>query len=348
MGVQLGDLVKARKIAIEDLASRRIAFDGHNILYQFLAIIRGRRGEPLKDREGRVTSHLSGLIYRNANLIEAGIRVAYVFDGKPHKLKARTVEKRRETRRQAQISYKRAIQEGKPEEARVYGQRAVTATTSIVEDAKRLLTLMGVPWVQAPGEGEAQAAHMARKGDVWASASQDFDSLLFGASRLVRNLTITGRRKLPRKNLYIKIEPELIDLDGSLRQLEVTREQLIDIGIIIGTDYNPKVMKGIGPKTALKLVKEHGSLDATRQYIEKAELPLAIEEIRELFLKPDVTDSYGLEWRPPEVEGIVEFLCEERDFDEGRVTKAIGKIQRGYTRGRELTTLERWFKPGPK
>ena len=346
MGVQLGDLVSARKIAIEDLAGRRIAFDGHNILYQFLAIIRGRRGEPLRDREGRVTSHLSGLIYRNANLIEAGIRIAYVFDGKPHELKAKTVEKRRETRRQAQISYERAIQEGKPEEARVYGQRAVTATTSIVDDAKRLLTLMGVPWVQAPGEGEAQSAHMARKGDVWAAASQDFDSILFGASRLVRNLTITGRRKLPRKSLYIKIEPELIDLDGVLRQLEVTREQLIDVGILVGTDYNPKVMKGIGPKTALKLVKEHGSLDAARQHIEKAEFPFPVKDIRELFLRPDVTDGYNLEWRPPDVEGIVEFLCEEHDFDEGRVAKAVGKIQRGYERGRERTTLERWFKPG--
>jgi len=345
LGVQLGDLVEAKKIAIEDLAGRRIAFDGHNILYQFLAIIRGRRGEPLRDKEGDVTSHLSGLINRNANLIEAGIKIAYVFDGKPHKLKAKTVEKRRKTRRQAQISYERAIDEGKPEEARLYGQRAVVTTTTIVDDAKRLLTLMGVPWVQAPGEGEAQSAHMARKGDVWASASQDFDSLLFGASRLVRNLTITGRRKLPRKNLYIKIEPELLDLDSILRQLEVTREQLIDVGILIGTDYNPKVMKGIGPKTALKLVKEHGSLDAARKYIEKAEFTTSIEEIRELFVKPDVTDTYKLEWRPPDVEGIVEFLCEEHDFDEGRVTKAIGKIQRGYESGRERTTLERWFKP---
>lgn len=345
MGVQLGDLVEARRIAIEDLAGKRIAFDGHNILYQFLAIIRGRRGEPLRDREGRVTSHLSGLIYRNANLIEAGINIAYVFDGKPHKLKARTVMERKETRRQAKISYEKAIEEGKPEEAKLYGQRAVVATTTIVEDAKRLLKLMGVPWVQAPGEGEAQSAHMARKGDVWASASQDFDSLLFGASRLVRNLTITGRRKLPRKNLYIRIEPELIDFDRALRQMEVTREQLIDVGILIGTDYNPKIMRGIGPKTALKLVKEHGSLDNALKYIEKAEFTPPIEVIRDLFMKPDVTDAYRLEWRHPEAEGIVEFLCEEHDFDQGRVTKAIGKIQRGYERGLERTTLERWFKP---
>ncbi|RLI10208.1 flap endonuclease-1 [Candidatus Bathyarchaeota archaeon] len=345
MGVQLGGLVEAKKVAIEDLAGRRIAFDGHNILYQFLAIIRGRGGEPLRDREGRVTSHLSGLIYRNSNLIEAGIRVAYVFDGKPHEFKARVIEQRREARREARVKYERALREGRPKEARLYGQRAVTATTDIVDDAKRLLTLMGVPWVQAPGEGEAQSAHMAQKGDVWAAASQDFDSLLFGAPRLVRNLSITGRRKLPRKNLYIKIEPEIIGLDTLLRQLGITREQLIDIGILVGTDYNPKGVKGVGPKTALKLVREHGSLEAALPHIRNAEFPFPVEEIRELFLNPRTTDDYRLEWTPPDADGIVEFLCEEHDFDRGRVMKAVEKIKRGYERGRERTTLERWFSP---
>ena len=343
MGVQLGGIVEAGKVAIGDLASRSIAFDGHNILYQFLAIIRGRRGEPLRDREGRVTSHLSGLIYRNSNLIEAGIQVAYVFDGEPHEFKAEIIERRRGTRREAQKKYERAVREGRPEEARMYGQRAVTASSSIVEDAKRLLTLMGVPWVQAPGEGEAQSAYMARKGDVWAAASQDFDSLLYGAPRLVRNLSITGRRKLPRKKIYIKIEPELIELKAFLRDLKITREQLIDIGILVGTDYNPQGVKGVGPKTALRLMKEHGSLEAALPHIKNAGFPYPVEEIRELFLKPRITDDYGLEWRPPDAEGIIEFLCEVHNFDRGRVKKAVEKIEKGYVRGRERTTLERWF-----
>jgi len=167
VGVKLGDLVKPRKLAIDDLAGRAVAFDGNNILYQFLSIIRGGSGEPLRDREGRVTSHLSGLIYRNSNLMEAGVRIVYVFDGRPHRFKSTVINQRRETRRKASRQYEKAVKEGDAEKARLYGQQAVLATTDIVEDAKTLLTHMGVPWVQAPGEGEAQTAYMAAKGDVW-------------------------------------------------------------------------------------------------------------------------------------------------------------------------------------
>lgn len=346
MGVQLGGLVEAKKFAIEDLAGRRVVFDGHNILYQFLAIIRSRQGDPLRDREGRVTSHLSGLIYRNSNLMEAGIRVAYVFDGKPHEFKNEVITERKEVRRKARVSYEVALREGKPEEARRYAQRAVTVKTDIVYDAKRLLTLMGVPWVQAPGEGEAQSAFMAGKGDVWGAASQDFDSLLFGAPRLLRNLSITGRRKLPRKNVYIRIEPEMIELPRFLTELGVTREQLIDMGILIGTDYNPKGVKGIGPKTALKLLRKYGSLEEVIPHVKNAEFPHPVDEIKELFMNPDVTDDYTLEWEAPDTAGVLEFLCGERDFDRGRVHKALKKIEKGFKRGKERVTLERWFQPG--
>lgn len=343
MGVQLGEIVEAEKVSIGGLAGRSIAFDGHNILYQFLAIIRGRGGEPLRDGGGRVTSHLSGLIYRNSSLLEAGIRIAYVFDGVPHEFKAEILERRREARLEAKVKYERAIREGRPEEARLYGQRAVTTSSQLVDDAKRLLTLMGVPWVQAPGEGEAQSAYMARIGDVWASASQDLDSLLYGAPRLVRNLSITGRRKLPRKNVYIRIEPELIELEHLLVDLQVSREQLIDIGILVGTDYNPEGVKGVGPKTAHRLVKEHSSLEAALPHVKDANFPYPVNEIRELFLNPRVTSDYELEWRPPDVDGVIEFLCEEHDFDRARVKKAMEKVNKGYGRGRAWTTLERWF-----
>lgn len=275
--------------------------------------------------------------------MEAGIRVAYTFDGKPHEFKSKVIQGRRESRLKAQKEYKRALQDGRFEDARRYGQQAVTTTTNIIEDAKRLLTPMGIPWVQAPGEGEAQSAYIAAKGDVWAAASQDFDSLLYGAPRLLRNLSIRGKRKLPRKNLYIKIKPELIELNALLKQLKITQEQLIDVGVLVGTDYNPEGVKGIGPKTALKLVNKHGSIEAAIPHIRKAEFPFPIADIKGLFLKPSVTDRYRLEWKPPNPDAIVEFLCEEHDFDRVRVMKAFEKINIGYKKWRERTTLERWF-----
>jgi flap endonuclease-1 len=343
VGVKLGDLVEARKIAIDDLTGRAVAFDGNNILYQFLSIIRGRSGEPLRDQHGRVTSHLSGLIYRNSNLMEAGVKIVYVFDGRPHRFKRTVIKQRQETRKRAVKRYEKAVKEGDAEKARRYGQQAVLATTDIIEDAKTLLTHMGIPWVQAPGEGEAQTAYMAAKGDVWGAASQDFDSLLYGAPRHIRNLSITGRRKLPRKNVYIKIEPELLELDKIMRDLEISRDQLIDIGILVGTDYNPKGIRGVGPKTALKLVKEHGTLEGVIPHIKDAEFPHPVEEIRELFKNPRTTDDYDLEWSKPDTAAIIGFLCGEHSFSQSRVMNAVEKMNRGYARTSQKTTLDRFF-----
>jgi len=343
LGVKLGDLVEPRNIAIDELAGRAVAFDGNNILYQFLSIIRGRGGEPLKDHHGRITSHLSGLLYRNSNLMEAGVKIVYVFDGHPHRFKSTVIRQRRETRREATKKYEKAVREGDAEKARRYGQQAVLATTDIVEDAKTLLTHMGVPWVQAPGEGEAQTAYMAAKGDAWGAASQDFDSLLYGAPRLIRNLSITGRRKLPRKNVYIKIEPELLELEKVTRSLELSRDQLIDVGILVGTDYNPDGIKGVGPKTALKLIKEHGTLEDALPHIKNPEFPHPIEEIRELFKHPRTTDDYTLEWSKPDTAAIIGFLCGEHSFSQSRVMNAVDKMNKGYAKTGRSTTLDLFF-----
>ncbi len=343
MGVKLGDIVDARRISISDLAGEIVAFDGNNILYQFLSIIRGRDGQPLKDRQGRVTSHLSGLMYRNSNLMEAGIKIVYVFDGRPHMFKSTVLERRRKTRQKAKKAYEKAVEEGDTQKARRYGQQAVVATTDIIGDAKNLLTLMGLPWVQAPGEGEAQTAYMALKEDVYAAASQDFDSLLYGAPRHVRNLSITGRRKLPRKNVYIKIEPEMLELEKIKRNLGLTQSQLIDLGILVGTDYNPDGIKGIGPKTALKLINKHGSLEEALPHIKNAEFPHPVEEIKDLFVNPRTTDDYKLEWNKPDVAGLIGFLSGEHNFSQQRVMGAIEKMKAGMTSRAKKTTLDRFF-----
>ncbi len=341
MGVQLGDIVLKQKIGLEQLRGQIIAIDAMNSLYQFLSIIRQRDGELLKDSKGGITSHLSGLFYRTANLIEAGIKPVYVFDGEPPKLKLRTVEQRRAVRKEAAEEWAAALKEGRVKEAKKFAQRAGRVNERMISQAQTLLGHMGLPWVQAPGEGEAQAAHLVQQRDAWAAASQDFDSLLFGASMLVRNLAITGRRKLPGKDVYIEVFPEAIELQALLRELGITQEQLVDIGILMGTDFNAGI-KGIGPKKALELVKEHGSIKqiAKTEFSEKFEVdPL---EVREIFLKPNITGKYKLEWGDPDPEGIKEFLCTEHDFSESRVQTGIDRLLKEQ-REREQVSLEKWL-----
>jgi flap endonuclease-1 len=343
LGVNLRVLVPKTKVDFKSLSGKSVAIDAYNTLYQFLAIIRQPDGTPLKDRSGRITSHLSGLLYRTANLVEMGIKVAYVFDGVPPALKEVEIKRRAKVKAEALVKYERALKEGKMEEARSYAQMTSRLKDYMADDSKRLLTELGVPWIQAPSEGEAQAAYLTRKRATDYCGSQDYDSLLFGATSLVRNVTISGRRKIPRKNVYVEVVPEVIKLDQVLKELDVTREQLIDVAMLVGTDFNPDGVKGIGPKTALKLIKKHGSVEDALTELEGAEFPAEPKRIRDIFLNPDVTDNYKLEWKAPDIEGVVEFLCRERDFSEDRVRKALDKMTAGIKEAKSKTTLESWF-----
>ena len=272
-----------------------------------------------------------------------GIKVVYVFDGAPPTLKEVEIKRRARVKEEALVKYEKALQEGKVEEARMYAQATSRLKDYMADDAKRLLKLLGIPWIQAPSEGEAQAAHLAKKGDTDFCASQDYDSLLFGAPQLIRNLTISGRRKLPRKNVYIEVVPEIVELGKVLSELGITHEQLVDVGILVGTDFNPEGVKGVGPKTALHLIKEHGTIEKALPVLKNAEFPVEPQRIRDIFLHPKVTDNYPLVWREPDVDGVVEFMCGERDFDVERVRKALEKIGVGIKKTKGATTLEQWF-----
>src|SRR5437867_7140163 len=267
------------------------------------------------DRTGRVTSHLSGLLYRTTNLAERGIRLVYVFDGVPPALKEVEIKRRRAVKEEAIVKYESAVSRGQVEEAKKYAQATASLKDLMVEDSIQLLDYLGVPYVHAPSEGEAQAAYMASKGDVWSAVSQDFDSLLFGANRLVRNLAITGKRKLPMRDAFVQVDPETVSLQEALQQLGLNRDQLVDLGILIGTDFNPDGFKGIGPKTALKMIREHGSIENIATSNAQFHIPEHLGRIRQIFLKPEVTSNYTLRWREPDVEGLVGFLCGERDFN---------------------------------
>jgi flap endonuclease-1 len=344
MGVDLRDLIPRTPISFEALSGKVIAIDAYNALYQFLSIIRQPDGTPLRDRTGRITSHLSGLLYRTVNFLEIGMKPVYIFDGRPPEIKEMEVLRRRRVKEEAVKKYEEALQRGDLRAARTYAQQTAHLTDEMANEAKRLLEALGVPWVQAPSEGEAQAAYMTIKGDAYAAASQDYDSLLFGAKRLVRNLTISGKRKLPRKDEYVEIEPELIELDKVLQELQITREQLVDIAILIGTDYNPDGVKGVGPKTALKLIKTYGSLEKALKALPETEFPIDPSEVRKMFLEPKVTDNYKLEWRKPDVDAVLRFLCDERDFSRERVTNALSRVLKAHQQYAKQVSLDLFIK----
>jgi flap endonuclease-1 len=328
MGVALTPLIVKDTPALESLAGRRLAVDGNGELYQFLALIRQRDGTPLQMADGRITSHLVGLFYRTTRLIaEYGLELVFVFDGQPPALKLAEITRRREIR--ARYEREAAASRAAGDAARAYSKSTMTSrlTREMVADAKQLLEALGVPVIQAPGEAEAQAAHIAARGDVWAAASKDYDTLLFGTPRLLRFLTLTGREFLPSKGAFRPITPELIDAAALLQHHQITRDQLIDLAILIGTDFNDGI-KGIGPAKALKLLRTHGSLDQMPDDI-RSQVP-TYEAIREIYRTPDVTSDYTISFREPNDDQVVEFLT-SREFSRDRVVAALDRMKRKST-----------------
>lgn len=341
MGLDLKPLVKSSPIIISELSGKVIAIDAYNTIYQFLATIRGITGELLTNNNGEVTSHLSGLFYRNVNLLAEDIKLIYIFDGKPSPLKSKEIDRRRQVKQDALNKYQEAITAGRFEDARKYGQATSVLTDKMVEESKMILTLLGIPYIQAPSEGEAAAAQLTQSNIAFACASQDYDSLLFGAKRLIRNLAISGKRKVPNRNVYVDIEPEIIEQQQLLNETGLNLEQLVDIGILIGTDFNPGGIPGIGPKTALKLVREHNKLEK----IEKIEASLAnipYKEIREVFLKQEAPKINGIEFNEINYDALVNFLCTEKNFSVARVNTSLDKVKKSITNRNQ--SLEKWFK----
>ena len=333
MGVVLTPIITKDTTSLESLRGRTLAVDGNGELYQFLALIRLRDGTPLQDSQGRTTSHLSGLFYRTTRLIaEHALKLVFVFDGAPPVRKAREIAKRRAIKQRYVEERERALARGDLAEA--YSKSTMTSrlTRDMVGEARELLRLMGVPTVQAPSEGEAQAAHMAASSpEIWAAASKDYDSLLFGAPTLVRFLSISGKEFLPSKGTFKPIIPETIDLAALLEGWGITREGLIDLAILVGTDFNEGI-KGIGPKKALALVQKHGGIEQMPEEIQGALGDLdVIDEVRGIFLNPDVTSDYDLRHNEPDLDGVVRFLCDEREFARDRVNAALERAFREPT-----------------
>ena len=340
MGLNLKELVVREKTTLESFSSKIIAVDAYNAIYQFLASIRGPDGLQLSDSEGRITSHLSGLLYRNINFLSLGIKPVYVFDGKPPSLKTAEIERRKQIKKDATVKYEKAIAEGNMEDARKFAQQTTSMKDGMVKESKQILSYFGIPYIDAPSEGEATAAHLTNTGQAYASASQDFDSILCGAKRLIRNFTNSGRRKIPNRNTYVEIEPEIIETQKTLDSLGITREQLVDVGILIGTDFNPNGFDRIGPKTALKMIKQHLRLEDIPQIQEQLQ-EIDYEQIRKIFLKPVVADVDEIVFGNVDYEGMTNYLVKERSFSEDRIQSSLNRLKKALEK--KSHNLDQWF-----
>ena len=342
MGLNLKPLISSKPITIPDLNDKMVAVDAFNVIYQFLATIRGPTGEPLTNEQGQPTSHLSGLFYRNISLLSEGIKLVYIFDGPPNELKIREIERRKQIKIETTEKYNLALMEGRLDDAKKYSQGTSVLTFELVKESKNILSLMGIPIIDAKADGEATAAHLSRKNIVHACISQDYDSILFGARKLVRNLTISGKRKVPNKNMYIDVEPELIEYEEVLEKNNLSQNQLIDLGILIGTDFNINGFKGIGPKTALKLIQKFKKLENIDK-IKKELEEIPYNEIREIFLNPNITniEETDIQYKNLDKEKIIKFLCDGKNFSYERVNSSIEKLNKAIYK--KSQSLDKWF-----
>ena len=326
MGLQIGDIISKKQIEFSDLKGKVIAVDAFNAIYQFLTTIRQPDGTPLKDSNGNVTSHLSGLFYRNIKLLLEGIKLIYVFDGEAPELKGATKDKRMEARKIAKEKYEKAVEEEDIEAMGKYSRSEVHLDEQKIKESKELLSAMGIAIVQAPSEGEAQASYIALNDKAYAVASQDYDCLMFKTPLLIQNLSMSRKRKT--FSGYKEVFPQVISLKEVLEELEINQEQLICLGILSGTDYNPGGVKGLGPKKSLKLVKEQVTREKIFQAVEdheKLELNFDWKPIYNEIENPNVDKDFKIEFPEVDKDKIKEILT-NYEFSEARIDKQLEKF----------------------
>ncbi|MEM3425180.1 MAG: flap endonuclease-1 [Thermoproteota archaeon] len=341
MGVNLTPIIFRKPMRLENFRGKSFAVDANQMLYQFLALIRKPDGTFFTDAKGNVTSHLIGFAFRVTRLLcDYGMSFIFVFDGKPIPLKLRELDERKHRREKALAEWRQAVREGRLAEAFSKAVSSTSLTNAMIRDTKTLLSAMGLPFVEAPSDAEAQAAFMVQNGDAYAVASRDYDTLLYGSPRLVRNLAIRSTEFLPSKGYSKVLSPELIEAEKVLSKLGVTREQLVDIAILVGTDFNEGV-RGVGPKRALQLVKKYGRIEEIPRNIIPS-IPENYAEVRRVFMAPDVRKDYSVKYAGLDEERLVEFLHFEKGFSKDRVSKLVERMRSFYRSVGKDITLREW------
>lgn len=330
---------------IKNQFGRKVAIDASMSLYSFLVAVRSD-GQQLMNETGETTSHLMGLFYRTLRIVDNGIKPLYVFDGAPPKLKSGELAKRFARKSEAQENHDEAKETGTAEDVEKFSRRTVKVTRQHNEEARELLKLMGIPYIIAPTEAEAQCAVLARGGKVFAAASEDMDTLTFNSPVLLRKLTFSEQRKEPIQEVH---------LDKVLEGLEMDLNQFIDFCILLGCDYLDPI-KGVGPKMALNLIRDHKNLEAVVKHLEsKTKLTIPEDwpfaDARVLFLEPDVRSADDPEcdfkWEAPDVEGLVKYLVEGKGFSEDRVRSGAARLSKNM-KSSQQSRLEGFFKPKEK
>lgn len=322
-----------KEFQLKNLFGRKVAIDASMCLYQFLIAVRQSDGQQLTNEDGETTSHLLGLFYRTIRLVENNIKPAFVFDGKPPVLKGGELEKRLLKREAAQKQVDEIKDTGSVADVMKFEKRLVRVSREQNDEAKQLLELMGIPFVNAPCEAEAQCAELAVGGKVFAAASEDMDTLCYEPPFLLRHLTFSEARKMPI---------DQIEYSQAIEGLGLTKDEFIDMCILLGCDYC-ETIKGVGPVTAMKLIKEHGSLEKIIEWIEsnpgksKYKVPenWPYDEARQLFKSPEVTKAseITLKWKEPDVDGLIEYMVKQKGFSEDRIRSGAEKLKKGLKTG---------------
>ncbi|KAJ5624623.1 hypothetical protein N7510_000932 [Penicillium lagena] len=336
------DAIKAGEI--KNHFGRKVAIDASMSIYSFLIAVRSE-GQQLMSETGETTSHLMGLFYRTLRMVDNGIKPLYVFDGAPPKLKSGELAKRGARKAEASEAHEEAKETGTAEDVEKFSRRTVRVTREHNEECRKLLKLMGIPYIIAPTEAEAQCAVLARAGKVYAAASEDMDTLCFESPILLRHLTFSEQRKEPILEIH---------LSRALEGLNMDRNQFIDLCILLGCDYLEPIPK-VGPQTALNLIREHKTLekvvehmqnDPKKKYVIPEDWPY--QDARELFLTPDVRSADDPEcdfkWEAPDIEGLVGFLVTDKGFNEDRVRNGAARLQK-HLKTAQQSRLEGFFKP---
>ncbi|KAF2115455.1 flap endonuclease 1 [Lophiotrema nucula] len=330
---------------IKNQFGRKVAIDASMSIYSFLIAVRSD-GQQLMSDTGETTSHLMGMFYRTLRMVDNGIKPLFVFDGAPPKLKSGELAKRFQRKAEAHEAHEEAKETGTAEDVEKFSRRTVRVTREHNAECQKLLKLMGIPYIIAPTEAEAQCAELARGGKVYAAASEDMDTLTFNAPILLRHLTFSEQRKEPIQEIH---------LDKVMEGLEMERAQFIDLCILLGCDYVDPI-KGVGPSTALKLIREYGTLEKVVEHMKtssKYTIPddWPFQDARLLFLEPDIKSADDPEcdfkWEAPDVDGLIKFLVEEKHFNEDRVRSGAARLQKNLKTAQQAR-LEGFFKPVEK